>query len=914
MTTSRGSAGPLALLLGAVLAFGGLVAAAPSDAASSSPTPRLTNARGTWRVAEVADGRYRVTWKSARTLPTTSDRPTIEGSGLSFGPPRVARDRRTVSAYVAAPRTPDPAKLDVVLSGDRLDEPGNDGRSERKAGLPPARATSLLNAADPATPGPYDVTTSDYRLDPVKVAGMRTPIEMVGHVVEPTAGSLTGPRPLVLFLHGRHSVCYVPGAGDDDGGDDGTWPCAAPAKEIPSELGYQYVQQVLASQGYTTVSIRTNGINAQDGYLEDGGAAARAVIVEEHLKHWVGLATAHQVDLKQVVLVGHSRGGEGVDRASITIPLSAPYRIVGQVLIAPVDFSSQTAPYVPTVTLLPYCDGDVYDLQGQRYTDIGRDLDPADKSFKSSVLVMGANHNYFNSEWTPGVAVAPAWDDWSGDDKALCGTRDPGRLTAAGQRDVGTVYIAGAVKLFTGDGAYLPLFDGSAVTVPSIAGADVRSHAVGGGRQERRPGFEATPTVQGSGAETQICTGRTAQSSAVDLCGRDVEGQVTPHWVVSGESAPPRRFLEMAWDASGATGGLRFGKPLDLSADRLELRTIVDPDAGPVQLRVRIGDGAGNKVTLTPEGGSQLDPFPGEPWVTKLWAQAVLVDARTATGVDLTDIRSVELVADNDHGRVWVADVAAAPAVLAVVPATRLPQIDIGSLTLDEGNGEDAPKLARVPFTITGTVTAPARISVTTIGEQPGARHRFGIEIAPGQTSGTIPIEYRSGNVSDDYDQHVQVQAYATRMVTTGNNVGGLTVRDDDPDAVVTIKALKKQVTEGGTIVFRVATRQRTGYPIFAYVAAVNRGKHPLRGTDVPAAWLRNHSAWGSEPGLSRNRTLASLGTSVYGEIPAGPGHLDLRVPTLKDRKREGTETLTMRFYYPDGRFVDSTVTVRDRT
>ena len=104
------------------------------------------------------------------------------------------------------------------------------------------------------------------------------------------------------------------------------------------------------------------------------------------------------------MLVGHSRGGEGVNRASIQIPLDAPYRVVGQVLLAPTDFGTQTAPYVPTVTVLPYCDGDVFDLQGQRFTDSARDLADDDTSLKSSVMVLGANHNFFNTEWTPGIA------------------------------------------------------------------------------------------------------------------------------------------------------------------------------------------------------------------------------------------------------------------------------------------------------------------------------------------------------------------------------------------------------------------------------------------------------------------------------------------------------------------------------
>ncbi|MFC6345019.1 hypothetical protein ACFP8W_23760, partial [Nocardioides hankookensis] len=280
---------------------------------------------------------------------------------------------------------------------------------------------------DPATPGPYAVTTSDYTLDPVSVPGMRTPIEMVGHVVEPGAAEATGPRPLVLFLHGRHGVCYDPS--DPDAWSE-NWPCTAPFQEIPSQLGYDYIQQVLASQGYATVSIRVNGINAQDFAAADGGADARARLVQAHLDHWVGLAAAHQVDLSRVVLVGHSRGGEGVDRASIRIPLTAPYRVVGQVLIAPTDFGAQAAPYVPTVTLLPYCDGDVSDLQGQKFTDSGRDLTADDTSLKSSVLVMGADHNFFNSEWTPGASAAPSSDDWAGATDQTCGTGDPQRLSA----------------------------------------------------------------------------------------------------------------------------------------------------------------------------------------------------------------------------------------------------------------------------------------------------------------------------------------------------------------------------------------------------------------------------------------------------------------------------------------------------
>ncbi len=203
---------------------------------------------------------------------------------------------------------------------------------------------------------------------------MKQPIEMVGTSSSRPPTPPIGPARWCCSCTAGTSVCYDP-TGNDDYTDD--WPCPAPFAEIPSHLGYDYVQQVLATQGYTTVSVRVNGINAQDFRLDDGGADARAQIVERHLDYWTGLAADHQVDLDQVVLVGHSRGGEGVDRAVVQIPAERAYRIAGQVLLAPTDFAPTSSPYVPTVTVLPYCDGDVYDIQGQQFIDTGRDLSPA---------------------------------------------------------------------------------------------------------------------------------------------------------------------------------------------------------------------------------------------------------------------------------------------------------------------------------------------------------------------------------------------------------------------------------------------------------------------------------------------------------------------------------------------------------
>ncbi|GAA1165512.1 hypothetical protein GCM10009606_48670 [Nocardioides aquiterrae] len=883
---------------GAVLvAVAAILTTTVTTAAVTGGTPAVAAAapvkatdRGAWQVRWLGGDRYDVSWRSPSRLPMTGDRPTIVGpAGLRIGPPTIAADGRTVHAVVGADTRPDAADLDVLLSGDRLDARGDDrlraGTTAAGKALDLPGATTL--PVDPATPGPYDVTTSDYQLDPVKIAGMPEPIEMVGHVVEPAADAATGPRPLVLFLHGRHSVCYDP---NDESAGDGAWPCRPPQLEIPSQLGYDYIQQVLASQGYATVSIRVNGINAQDYRLADGGADARAQIVEKHLDHWVGLATAHQVDLSRVVLVGHSRGGEGVDRASIQIPLSAPYRIVGQVLIAPTNFGTQTAPYVPTVTLLPFCDGDVSDLQGQRFTDVSRDLTTGDTSLKSSVLVMGANHNYFNTEWTPGIAQAPAWDDWYGPKRDECGTKNPDRLTPEEQQSVGTAYVAGAVHLFANDEQdVLPLFDGSRVTVPSVGDAQVLSEAVGGGRDVRTPGGTASLDLA-DGASTRMCQGAN-DPAKVASCTYGIEwAGVHPHWPEQYEHLVTREFFEMTWTAAGQSGGFVLDDPLDLSAGRLELRTIVDPDQGDARLRVRLTDADGASALVTPVGDGTLPALGQRDDTEKYWAQTLMVDPSGATGVDLSRITGVDLVADSDHGRIWVADLGAAPAALAAVPDVRLPTIDVGDVRVAEGDGPGTVS-ASLPFTVNGEVTRPARFSVTTAGQQLGDVQRFMVDLAPGQTGGSIPIRYEADRRDDFGKLITQVSTWAVRNMMTDAYVGGLTVVDDDPTPRMTVRPVHRTVDEGQPAEWAITLARPVDYDLYASGKVVLGPAPNVAVRDVRSAWVQSHV--GEDVDL--DQPLWTYHPYVFKQLRHGRTSAVLRIPTRADGVDEGREALTIR-------------------
>ena len=81
--------------------------------------------------------------------------------------------------------------------------------------------------------------------------------------------------------------------------------------------------------------------------------------------------------------------------------------------------------------MLPYADGDVSDLQGMHFFDDQSLPSANDPAPKYEFLVMGADHDLFNSVWTQGLFPAGAADDWAG-----VGTADPNAPVRASSRSV----------------------------------------------------------------------------------------------------------------------------------------------------------------------------------------------------------------------------------------------------------------------------------------------------------------------------------------------------------------------------------------------------------------------------------------------------------------------------------------------
>ncbi len=219
----------------------------------------------------------------------------------------------------------------------------------------------------------------------------------------------TGPFPLVLIVHGNHN----------------------PAEN--STPGYIYLLELLASHGSIAGSVDCNFLNGRNFGENDG----RAIVHLEHIKQFQiwnqqsGHPLFGKVDLSSVMIVGHSRGGEGVGHASYfnkltsvvpdpgdpPVPLDGslglgPYNFDLEAVVAIAPTENQYEPVIgPVVIEDNYIilhgsrDGDVFNFQGYQTYDRAHPIDLSNptqeaKGFKALLWIYGANHNFFNSVWS----------------------------------------------------------------------------------------------------------------------------------------------------------------------------------------------------------------------------------------------------------------------------------------------------------------------------------------------------------------------------------------------------------------------------------------------------------------------------------------------------------------------------------
>jgi hypothetical protein len=255
-----------------------------------------------------------------------------------------------------------------------------------------------------------------------------------------------GPFPLALIVHGNHNMTEF------------------------SDPGYEYLGQLLASRGFIFASIDENFLN---GWIvgPEKEQAVRGWLLLEHLKLWrewnqtPGTVFYHKVDVSNVALLGHSRGGEAVATAALfnTLPVYPEdanikfdyhYPIKSLVAIAPVDGQYKPAGEFRVIKDISYFtiqganDSDVASFNGSRqwdhlhYTDDGN-------FFKAELYIYGANHGQFNTRW--GRSDVGDLLRWFLNTKPL--------LNPDAQRQIAKTYISAFLEAtLHGRRDYIPMF------------------------------------------------------------------------------------------------------------------------------------------------------------------------------------------------------------------------------------------------------------------------------------------------------------------------------------------------------------------------------------------------------------------------------------------------------------------------
>ncbi len=252
-----------------------------------------------------------------------------------------------------------------------------------------------------------------------------------------------GPYPLILVAHGNHNM-----------------------KDF-SDPGYEYLGRHLASRGFILASLDMNFIN---GGIR-GENDARGWLFLKHFEAWEefnsdpGNPFHGRVDMANLGIIGHSRGGEAVGHAAAfnrlthypddaTLTWDFGFDINAVIAIAPVD-----GQYRPTSRLVPLedvnylvfhgtHDGDVTPYHGLRTWRRIR-FSGSQSHFKASVYVHRANHGQWNTVWG-------AHDNGPRSGRFL---DLRGLLEGEEQRQFALVYVTAFVEAnLKGRSEYLPLF------------------------------------------------------------------------------------------------------------------------------------------------------------------------------------------------------------------------------------------------------------------------------------------------------------------------------------------------------------------------------------------------------------------------------------------------------------------------
>jgi large repetitive protein len=304
-----------------------------------------------------------------------------------------------------------------------------------------AERVELADLPDPLDRGTYTpATIQETKLglvdlqEPSSAGGAPTAATVAAPETFQVRGSLyypadrAEPSPLLVLVHGNHPSC-------DAGTDNAAASCAQFKR---NEAGYAYLGENLATWGYTTFSVSQDQLMLRQDNPKGKGMHQRRKLIAATLDALsaanepgglpvdddttIGTTLVGRLDLTRIGLMGHSRGGDAVTSFIDynRIRTDGPrYPLRGVISLAPVDYERK-APYgTPYMSILPWCDGDVSNLQGARFFERSQYVNGDDPFPRVQSSQLGANHNWYNTVW-----VADGQDGTTTPD-AACGNSQP---------------------------------------------------------------------------------------------------------------------------------------------------------------------------------------------------------------------------------------------------------------------------------------------------------------------------------------------------------------------------------------------------------------------------------------------------------------------------------------------------------
>lgn len=271
-----------------------------------------------------------------------------------------------------------------------------------RPGEPPVATLALGGLLDGRAPmkgaANVAVTSAPYDLGQVTLVD-GAPAPLRGIIALPAdPGAIADRLPVVVLLHGNHPICR------DDPAAYGSWPCR-PGTEFRNEEGLAWLLGAIAARGVVAIA---PAVNVQ--YTLGAGEPAAAVRTAELVVRTLDalergeLPVAPElVDLQQLVLGGHSTGGQDANilaRGTAGIEVGAGRNVVGLVLIQPALNAVEALVLhdVPSTVIVNECDGDVR-LTGGTY--VSQRLLRSDPAPVALVVLEGGSHNATNSGLGP---------------------------------------------------------------------------------------------------------------------------------------------------------------------------------------------------------------------------------------------------------------------------------------------------------------------------------------------------------------------------------------------------------------------------------------------------------------------------------------------------------------------------------